>query len=154
MSPNLILVDSYHHHNTEKVARRMAEVLDAEVKHPGEIGPAEIQRYDLVGFGAGIDSGKHYAPLLELAQALQPVKDKKAFIFSTSGVIGKKKVANDHAALRKILLSKGYTVVDEFACKGFNTNSFLKYIGGMNQGHPNAEDLQAAGIFAQNLLRF
>jgi hypothetical protein len=41
--------------------------------------------------------------------------------------------------------------VDEFACKGFNTNSFLKYIGGMNKGHPDAEDLAEAGRFAISL---
>jgi hypothetical protein len=42
-------------------------------------------------------------------------------------------------------------IVDEFACKGFNTNSFMKYLGGMNKGRPNAEDLRHAKEFAQNL---
>ena len=40
------------------------------------------------------------------------------------------------------LESKGYKVVDEFQCKGFNTNSFLKLFGGMNKGRPNASDLK------------
>jgi flavodoxin len=42
-------------------------------------------------------------------------------------------------------------IVDEFSCKGFNTNSFLKYFGGMNKGRPNAEDLKHAEEFVQNL---
>jgi flavodoxin len=42
-------------------------------------------------------------------------------------------------------------IVDEFACKGYNTNSFLKYIGGMNKGRPNKEDLEHAEAFARNL---
>lgn len=48
-------------------------------------------------------------------------------------------------------MSKGYVIVDEFGCLGFNTNSFLKFFGGMNKGRPNAEDLRHAEEFAQNL---
>lgn len=46
---------------------------------------------------------------------------------------------------------KGYTIVDEFMCPGFNTNSFLKLFGGINKGRPNAEDLKHAETFAKNL---
>ncbi len=53
--------------------------------------------------------------------------------------------------LRKKLQSKGYMIVDEFSCAGFNTNSFLKLFGGINKGRPNAEDLKHAEEFAQNL---
>ena len=60
-------------------------------------------------------------------------------------------VAKNHSPLREKLQSKGYMIVDEFSCKGFNTNSFLKYFGGMNKGRPNAEDFKHAEEFAQNL---
>ena len=53
--------------------------------------------------------------------------------------------------LKEKLQFKGYRILDEFACKGFNTNSFLKYFGGMNKGRPNAEDLIHAEEFAQIL---
>ena len=148
---SLIVVFSYHHKNTQKVAEVMAKVLDAKVKSPQETGSDELKKYDLIGFGAGIDSGKHYRELLDFADALPQVTDKKAFIFSTSGVTGEKKLAKDHSALRGKLQSKGYLIVDEFQCKGFNTNSFLKYFGGINKGRPNAEDLKHAEEFAQNL---
>jgi flavodoxin len=52
--------------------------------------------------------------------------------------------------LEKLKL-KGYVIVDEFSCKGFNTNSFLKLFGGMNKGRPNTEDLKHAEEFALNL---
>jgi hypothetical protein len=42
-------------------------------------------------------------------------------------------------------------IVDEFNCGGFNTNSFLKLIGGMNKGRPNVDDLKHAEECAQNL---
>lgn len=38
-----------------------------------------------------------------------------------------------------------------FNGKGFNTNSFLKFFGGMNIGRPNSEDLRNAAEFALNL---
>jgi len=147
----LLVVFSYHHMNTEKIAKVFATVLDAEIENPQQIDPEELDEYDLIGFGAGIDSGKHYKPLLDLADKLPQVTNKKAFIFSTAGVTGKKKAAKDHSALREKLQPKGYRIVGEFQCKGFNTNSFLKFFGGMNKGRPNDDDLKHAEEFAQNL---
>jgi flavodoxin len=148
---SLLIVFSYHHNNTEKIANVFAKVLDAQVKSTQETGFDELKIYDLIGFGAGIDSGKHYRELLDFADALPQVTDKKAFIFSTSGMTGEKKLAKDHSALREKLQSKGYLIVDEFQCKGFNTNSFLKYFGGINKGRPNEEDLKNAETFAEKL---
>jgi flavodoxin len=147
-----LLIDySYHHSNTQKIAETMAKVLEAEIKTPQQSSPEDSQNYDLVGFGAGIDSGKHYKVLLDYADTLPQIGGKDAFIFSTAGMTGEKKLFKDHSALRKKLEAKGYHIVNEFQCKGFNTNVFLKYIGGMNKGRPNEEDLKAAEEFAQNL---
>ncbi len=146
-----LVVFSYHHNNTEKVAQVFARVLDAKIKTPQEVNPEELQEFDLVGFGSGIYDAKHHKVVLDLADKLPLVTDMKAFIFSTSAMMGKDKVAEDHSTLRVKLQSKGYTIVDEFACKGFNTNSFMKYLGGMNKGRPNAEDLKHAEEFAQSL---
>jgi len=147
----LLVLFSYHHNNTEKIANLFAEVLNAQIKTPQQIDPEELQEYSLVGFGSGIYGAKHHQSLLDLADKLPPATDKKAFIFSTSAMLGEKKVAEDHSTLREKLHSKGYMIVDEFACKGFNTNSFMKYLGGMNKGRPNAEDLKHAEEFAQKL---
>ena len=152
MIKSLVLVHSYHHHNTEKIAQAIARVLQTEIVLLKDISPEETQSFDLIGFGAGIDSGKHYKPMLDFAESLPVTKNKKAFIFSTSGVYGKKKMLRDHAALREILTAKGYVIVDEFGCAGLDTNSFLKYIGGLNKKHPNNEDLQAAKTFAETVL--
>jgi flavodoxin len=148
---SLIIVYSYHHLNTQKIAEVFARVLEAEIKLPQNTDPAELADYDLVGFGAGIDSGKHYKPLLDLAGQLPQVNGKKAFIFSTSGISNPKYMAKIHTALREKLQAKGYSIVDEFNCHGLDTNSFLKLTGGLNKGRPNQEDLKAAETFAQNL---
>ena len=148
---SLLVLFSYHHKNTEKIAKIFVKVLDAQIKTPKQINPDELQEYNLVGFGSGIYSDKHHKSLLDLADRIPQVTNRKAFIFSTSAMMGEDKVAKDHTILREKLQFKGYMIVDEFACKGFNTNSFLKYFGGMNKGRPNAEDLKHAEEFAQSL---
>jgi flavodoxin len=155
----LLIVYSYHHNNTQKVAEVIAKALDAESKTPQQIIPEELQCYDLVGFGSGIDSGKNYRELLDFASKLPPVANKKAFVFSTSGMLigvsGQQKIeeytSKCHTTLKETLQSKGYTIVDEFGCAGFNTNKFLKYFGGLNKGRPNEEDLKHAEAFAEKL---
>jgi len=148
----LIIVYSYHHNNTAKIAAAMAAALHAEVITPEQVVMEELGQYDLIGFGAGIDSGRHYKQLLDLADRLPAVNDQPCFIFSTCAIISEKKMARDHALLRQKLQAKGYRVEDEFSCKGFNTNSYLKFFGGMNKGHPNSADLKNAEKFALNLV--
>jgi flavodoxin len=146
---SLLVLFSYHHNNTEKIANVFAKVLDAQIKTPQQINPEELQEYGLVGFGSGIYGAKHHKLLLDLADKLPQVTDRKAFLFSTSSNL--EPLSKNHSSLRKKLQSKGYMIVDEFTCAGFNTNSFSKLWGGINKGRPNAEDLKHAEEFAQNL---
>jgi ribosomal protein L19 len=142
----LILVHSWHHSNTRKVADAMAHTVGAAVKTLQEASAEELSRYDLTGFGAGIDSGKHYKEMLDFAAALPGVEGKRCFLFSTCGVTSDAKTVKDHAALRNILQPKGYRVAGEFSCLGFNTNVFLKYFGGINKGRPNEQDIEKAQL--------
>jgi len=89
--------------------------------------------------------------MLDLADKLPHVGNKNAFIFSTAALTGEKKLVKDHSTLREKLESKGYRVVDEFQCKGFNTNSFMRFFGGMNKGRPSDKDFKNAEEFAQKL---
>ncbi len=149
---SLIVVFSFHHKNTEKVAKAMARILDAEVKAPKEIEPKDLRNFDLVGFGSGLYDEKHHNSILKLADKLPEVVNKKAFIFSTSGAPWE--ISKMHSHLREKLESKGYVILDEFNCPGHNTNSFLRFIGGMNKGRPNTIDLKDAEEFAENLKLF
>ncbi|MFW9920913.1 MAG: flavodoxin family protein [Candidatus Thorarchaeota archaeon] len=151
-SKALIILFSYHHKNTEKVAKVIAKVLDAKIIAPREVDIDELQNYSLIGFASGIYDEKHHRTLLELADRLPQVEHKKSFLFSTGGLANKDKAAKDHMPLREKLESKGYTIVGEFQCRGFNTNSFMKYLGGMNKGRPNTEDLKNAEVFARSLI--
>ena len=146
---SLLVLFSYHHKNTEKIANVFAKVLNAQIKTPQQISPEELQEYSLIGFGSGIYAAKHHKSLLDLADKLPQVTNKKAFIFSTCTF--KRDIKKNHSTLKQKLQSKGYTIVDEFCCKGRNTNSLSRFFGGLNRGRPNAEDLEDAEEFAQNL---
>jgi len=147
----LLILVSYHHQNTEKVANVIGRVLKAPVVSPKEVEVGSMEDCRLIGFGSGIYDGMHHRALPEFAEKLPKMEGKKVFLLSTSAIISKKKVAGDHSRLREILQKKGYVVVDEFTCKGFNTNSFLRFFGRMNKGRPNADDLARADSFAIGL---
>ncbi len=157
----LVIVHSYHHGNTRKVAEAMARTLGAEIRTPGQVDPESLAKYDLVGFGAGIDSGSHYPPILDLAGRLPPGAGRRTFIFSTCGMPAafargpefERQVSDNHSALRERLRDRGYEIAGEFACVGFNTNSFLKFFGGLNRGRPDAGDLRRAEDFAKGLVQ-
>ncbi len=149
---SLVIVFSYHHGNTEKIARAIAGVLGAEVMTPDQILPEKLGEYDLIGFGSGIYSASFGPPMLALADRLSFAAGKNAFLFSTYGAPGfiadQEFIEKNHAEMRQKLRLKGYTVTGEFGCAGWNTNSFLEYFGGINKGRPDAGDLANAEAFA------
>jgi flavodoxin len=158
-SPNvksLVVVFSYHHGNTEKIANACAKVLGTEVKTPQQLKPEEIAEYDLVGFGSGIYSATFDPSVLDLADRLQNAARKKAFLFSTYGAPGfvanREFIEKNHQQIREKLQVKGYTVIGEFGCAGWNTNSFLRFFGGLNKGRPDANDLKNAETFARQMM--
>ncbi len=152
---SLVIVFSYHHNNTEKVANVIAKTLGAEVKTPKQVRPGEIAEYDLVGFGSGIYSATFGPSILDLAGRLPDAPGKKAFLFSTYGapafVANREFIEKNHQQVREKLEAKGYMVIGEFGCAGWNTNSFLNYFGGLNKGRPDARDLANAKVFAQEM---
>jgi flavodoxin len=146
----MIICFSYHHKNTEKIALVFAKTFDCEVKAPVEVDLTVLPDYGLVGFGSGISFGRHYSDLLDFADKLPMVTNKKAFIFSTSGQTGK--TSKFHQRLREKLESKGFNIVGDFNCAGFDTYGVLKIVGGIQKGHPNEEDLKQAEYFAKGLI--
>jgi flavodoxin len=151
----VIVLFSYHHKNTEKIAVAIADVLGAQIVKPEQVDIVQLQDYDLIAFGSGIYDAKHHVSLFELVEKMPQGAGKKVFLFSTCGVPGigmnDEYTANNHAPLREKLKAKGYVIIGEFGCIGHNTNSFLKAFGGINKGRPNPEDLKHAEDFARQL---
>lgn len=141
----LIICKSYHHRNTEKIAKRIAKVLNADLIEPSEFENSEA--YDLIGFGSGIYSSRHHQSIFDLIDEMTGLEGKKVFLFSTAGMIRE----INHRSLKEKLEEKNAQIVDEFSCTGHDTNSFLKYLGGINNGKPDKIDFKNAEEFAAKL---
>jgi len=142
----LILYFSFHHKNTEKIAKAMAEVLGADLIEVTKADPQMIFNYDLIGFGSGIYAFSHHRSLFKFLKKLNNIQKKKTFIFSTSGA------PNGiifHKKLRKELIKNGFEIIGEFNCPGFDTFDPFKIFGGINKGRPNESDIQKAKEFAK-----
>lgn len=81
----LLVLVSIHQHNIEKIATVIAKVLNAEIKAPHKIRPADLSENDLAGFGSGIYGGNNHSSNLELGDHIPSSSAKKAFLFSTNG---------------------------------------------------------------------
>ena len=145
----IIILFSYHHKNTEKIAQVISSTIGAEIKTQDQVDTTNLSNYDLIGFGSGVYFGKLHKVLLEFADRIPQVSNKNAFIFSTSGQSGN--MSKFHKKLREKLQSKGFDIISEFNCAAFDTFGALKIFGGLNKGRPNEEDLKQAEEFAQSL---
>lgn len=146
MKKCLIVYYSYHHGNTKKVAEAMAQSVGAELCTAGEAGGKNLDDYAIIGFGAGIDRGKHYGALFDAVKKLN-LKGRSVFVFSTSGTGSK----NYNTPLIQELEHMGATVAGSFTCRGYDTQ-VLRLIGGIAKGHPNAGEIEAAGAFAKSMV--
>lgn len=144
----LIIYESIHHGNTEKIVKAMAEVLKADILKTKDVTNEVLDNYDLIGFGSGIYYGKLHKNILDLIDNINPIINKKAFVFSTSGQ-GKEKY---NEATEKKLIEKNFEVVNNFACRGYDTFGPFKIIGGVAKGKPDESDIKKAKEFALQLL--
>jgi len=155
-SESSIVLFSSLDNNTLKIANEIASVLNAQLLSPEEATSEALSKFELIGFGSGIFDQQHHKRILEIADSFTESRERKVFIFSTSGISRKIVLENDiedpHDALRNILERKGCDILGEFNCPGLNRNSFLILFGGINKGRPNFEDLQKARTFAEGLL--
>ncbi len=141
----LILYKSYHRMNTEKVAKAIAETMNATMQKIEEVNPEDLSNYDLIGFGSGIYGGKYHKDVVSLVEKM-PHLEKNVFLFSTSG----KPQEKYELAIKALLIGKGCRIVGEFRCPGV--------VGGplgislSNKGHPDEKDLADAREFAKGLI--
>ena len=143
----LIIYVSISHANTKRIAKAMAEILDAPLLEPEEVDVNTLAEYDLLGFGSGIHYNRFYKRLRNFIKGLpSPVKSKKVFLFATIGH-GKPPTK----PMEKLLAQKGWDTVGVFYCLGFNTWLLAGLFGRQNKGRPNAEDFERAREFAKSL---
>lgn len=139
----LLIIKSKHQQNTLKVAEAMSEVAPLTVADLDNISEYKLSEYDIVGFGSGIYFGKHDKELIEFVKSLCN-KEKYCFVISTSG---SKNFSKNNSTLVNILKSKNKIVLGDFGCKGLDKFFVFSLFGGLNKGHPNEADFDAAQQF-------
>jgi len=150
---SIVVYKSIHHGNTEKVAKAIATVLEADCLQPEKVDTLDIVRRDLVGFGSGIYYGSFHESILNLVERLPEVEEVKAFLFSTSG-FPKVPIIHDFGSkMEESLEKKEFEVIGHFSCRGWETYiPVFKIFGGVHKGRPNEEDLVEAEKFAKQLV--
>ena len=146
MIRSLIVYGSRHHGNTERMVRYLAGRLKIELVNAeaGEI--ADFAAYDLIGFASGMDFGKFYPSVTNLAGQLPVGKDIYALYTC----------ARDHEnyglEIKEIARQQGCRWLGKYGCKGWNTYGPWNLIGGINKNHPSKEKLISAEQFYLQLL--
>ena len=145
----LVVCVSRSHGNTRRVADAIAGELGADVIEPEDVVPGELDRYDVVGFGSGIYFSTVDRRLRHLVDHLPRGDGRCAFTFSTSGtfLVPWRGVSG----MRNRLRDRGYHLVGDFNCRGLDTVGPLRFVGGLNRGRPDADDIARAEAFARDL---
>ena len=146
---SIVIYESVHHNNTEKIAKVIAKELGSELVNVRNMNIDDINKYDLVGFGSGIYYSKVHKNIKNFIEKIENADKQKSFIFITSGRVKK----DFSEKFKELLVFKGFDVISTFSCKGFDTFGPLKLIGGINKGKPNEEDLANARDFAKSLIK-
>lgn len=121
----------------------MSEVAPLTVVELENIKNYNLKDYDILGFGSGIYFGKHDKELIKFVESLS-VSPSYSFVISTSGSNNYDKY---NKKLIKLLESKNTTVLGSFGCKGLDKFFIFSLFGGLNKGHPNEADFDAAQQF-------
>ena len=107
-----------------------------------------LVKFYIVGFGSGVYNGRLHSELSEIIGKLPKQENKKAFIFSTTG--SKTYSSMAHNRFRPELIDKGFAIIGEFFCLGFDTALTEE---GINRGRPNKQDIEDAEDFIVNTIK-
>ena len=147
----LLVYKSVHHQNTARIAREIAGVLGADCAAPAECPYSRLAGCELLGIGSGVYYGRVHDEIWNWVRGLpeEHAGKLRVFIFTTSGLPVLAKLW--HRPVKNVLAKKGYSVIGEFSCRGFDTWGPLWLTGGLNRKHPDERDLQRAREFASNV---
>ena len=143
---SMIVYASRHHGNTAKLVRYLSDRYGIVLMDAQAAQTLADEKYDLIGFASGIDFGKFYPEVTALAKKLSPGK----------GIYALYTCAKDQAKygseIEEIARQRGCRYLGKYGCKGYNTYGPLKIIGGMNKAHPDAEELEKACVFYEQIM--
>ncbi len=107
---------------------------------------AELDGYDRIGIASGIYYSKFAKPLMEYLST-HLLEGKEVFALYTCGQM-RSSYTRDVKALVE---EKEGSYLGEYACLGFDTFGPFKLVGGLQKGHPTAEEIQGAVDFYKGI---
>lgn len=147
----LIIYKSISHGSTKKIAEVIQEATQGVLLTPEKFTMDSLNEYSCIGFGSGIYKGKHHESIFDLLDCMPVQKEKKAFVFSTSG----SGMLIQHAALKNKLMDKGFRVIGEFGCPGINDYGPMGILKILNlklrTNRPSNSDLRKAKCYFEKL---
>ena len=142
----IIIYASTHHGNTKKVVDAIAKECGVELIDATKVHEKDLKDYDLIGFASGIFYTKFHEQVLNFARMNLP-SGKDVFYIATAG----NPVEMFFRSIADIVKEKSCHEVGKFLCKGFDTFGPFKLIGGIQKGHPDEEELNAAVEFYKGI---
>ena len=140
---------SVHHKNTEKVVKAIAEKYpEIELINATKTILKDLASYDLIGFASGIFYSKLHKSLLSFITDNLPAH-KKTFVIYTCGLDTPTYIK----AAEELIKAKDSSLVGYYSCLAYDTWGPFKLIGGKNKGHPDADDIQKAVEFYENIIK-
>jgi flavodoxin len=136
--------------STQKVADEIALELNCEslkITKTSQAATVDLNNYDLIVVGTGVHFGNPDEDMVAYLETVNLMESKTFALFVTWGGAGKTNQIVI-AKLKTMLESKNQKVIkDFFSCYDGWKGAFLK------RGHPKPEDLKAARIWAQNIVK-
>lgn len=145
----VIIYYSKHHGNTKKLLDAIQRSSEDEITLVDITTKAEInlKEYDRVGFASGIYYSKFAKGILKFAKEAA-LDGKDVFFIYTYGA----EKAGYTKAIREALSRKNVNILGEYGCFGFNTFGPFKLVGGIAKNHPDANEIENAIKFYNNLI--
>lgn len=143
MKKAVVIYVSVHHQNTLKLVQAVAARIQADTVNLLKDASPDLAGYDCVFLASGIYFNTFHRSLIDFIGRMT-FDGKRVWLLYTCGLRYR-----DYAKpAARLLARQGARYAGNFGCRGFDTYSVLKKIGGIAKGHPNQADLDSAAAFA------
>lgn len=146
----IILYASRHHGNTKKLVDAIVtahpEIDTLDVKQLGKNDYPDLSEYHLIGVATGI----YYSEIdKDMARVLSNVLQPQDKVFGLMTYGGNNKWYGKD--IDGICRMKQAVFMGVYGCAGFDTWGPFKLVGGVQKGHPTAEEIQGAVNFYEKI---
>ncbi|MFI3255662.1 flavodoxin [Chakrabartyella piscis] len=147
MLKTIIVYNSIHHKNTEKLLQLACNDLEVDLVDIKFAKDTDLRLYEVIGFASGIYHGNFHRSLFNYLEDCSQLP-QKTFLIHTSGTGN----AKYNSSFVEAVKTKGIDLIGSFHCKGFDTFGLFKYIGGIAKKHPNEKDVENLKDFLQGII--